>query len=437
MPFGFDLIIIALMLVLNAIFAAYEMALASITQSRIDMLLSEKRRGAADAAFMKGRMEASLAIVQLGITLAGTIAAAIGGAGFEEKLAPYLRSQWGLSALFSEVLALLLLIVPLTLLIIMFAELIPKMLALKNKELVVLKLSPVMKSLSTIAYPIVLVVELGVKKAVKLLSGEAQSPADVKLQGLYELKAAASLGRTSKLLGAREEKMVLAAAQLSMRTVRDIMIPASDIVMIRMESSLADALVRAHLDMHTRFPVCTRENDPQSIQGYVNFKDIMMALRIKPEDPTVRGITRPIMRIDEEMSIADVLENMMKENAHIGIATSRDGCVSGMVALENIIEELVGNIEDEFDRQLTHIKPYGSGWTMGGGVPINRVASTLGLDWTGRFPDGHVPTLGEWCAQILGRPLTGGEIIEHDGVRVVPWKFRRKRMSEAIVSLIR
>ena len=293
MPLGVELIIIVLMLVCNAVFVAYEMALASTSQVRLVLLVNEKRKGANEAVFMKKHLEASLAMVQLGVTLFGAVAAAIGGTGVGNTLAPYLESHWGISVFLAEVVALLLVIIPLTFITVVGAELVPKMLALNNKERVLLAMSPVMKVLMEAAYPLISILERSVKRGVSFFSRHYPSVAgDEKIQRLHELKAAVSLARTSRLLGSREEKIVLSAAQLSLRPVHEIMIPAADIFMIYRESRLMDAFLRAHLDMHTRFPVCLEENNPQTIQGYVNFKDIIVALNVNPSDPSIRGITR-------------------------------------------------------------------------------------------------------------------------------------------------
>jgi putative hemolysin len=244
-----------------------------------------------------------------------------------------------------------------------------------------------------------------------------------------------SLARTSKLMGEREEKIVLAAAHLSTHLVRDIMIPAQDISTLYIGSTLSQALLKAHLDMHTRFPVCEAESDPQSIQNYVNFKDIVSALRVNPSDPSIKGISRPIKKVYEDMALSRLLEMMIQEKTHIVIVISHDNAVLGMVTLEDIIEELVGEIEDEFDRLPTYIHPCPAGWVVGGGVPMTAVAATAGLDWSNKFPD-RAPTLAEWCDKTLGKPLKGGETINADNLRVVPRKFRRKKLLEAIVSVI-
>jgi putative hemolysin len=432
--FTYGLIVIIAMLALNAVFAAYEMGLASISRSRLTILLNEKRRGAADAVFMKDRMEASLAVVQLGITVVGSIAAATGGAGVTQRLSPHIQQSWGLSPIAADVLVLALLVIPLTYITIVFAELVPKMVALHNNEWVVLRLSPPMRVLSEVARPVVFVIEHTVKAVVNLLPRQTRLEAGARGQWLHELRAAVSLARTSKLLGAREEKIVLAAAYLSTRPVRDIIIPIKDISMIYVGSSLMDALVQAHLDMHTRFPVCMRKDDPQSIEAYVNFKDIVAAMRVNPKDPSIKGISRPIQRVPEDMALSQLLEMMIQQKTHIVLVVSKEGSVLGMVTLEDVLEELVGEIEDEFDRLPAHVHPCGTAWIMGGGVPMSTVAATLGMPWQPKAEGGHVPTLAEWSAQHAPPSFKGTESFESDGVRVMARKFRRKRLMEAMVN---
>ena len=432
--FTYGFIVIIAMLALNAVFAAYEMGLASISRARLTILLNEKRRGAADAAFMKDRMEASLAVVQVGITVVGSVAAATGGAGVTQKLAPYVQQQWGLSRISADVLVLALLVIPLTYITIVFAELVPKMVALHNNEWIVLRLSPGMKVLSQVARPVIFVIECTVKAVVNLLPRQKRPDGGARGQWLHELRAAVSLARTSKLLGEREEKIVLAAAHLSTRPVRDIIIPARDVSMICVGSSLMEALVQAHMDMHTRFPVCTRPNDPQSVEAYVNFKDIIAAMRVNPKDPSIRGISRPIQKVVEDMVLSQLLEMMIQQKTHIVLVVSKEGTVLGMVTLEDVLEELVGEIEDEFDRLPAHVHPCGAAWIMGGGVPMNTVAATAGVPWPTKPEGGRVIILAEWSAQHAPPGFKGGEAFECDGLRVVARKFRRKRLMEATVS---
>ena len=324
---GYELIIIVAMLFINAVFAAYEMGLASISPARLQVLLNEKRKGASDAVYMKSRMEASLAIVQLGMTLSSAFAAAVGGVGIEERLGPFLMESLKIPDFLAEIIALIFLIVPFSLIIIVFSELVPKMLALNNNEWIVLKLSPVMKILSVFANPVVSVIETVVKWLVGIITRLRPAESKNRVHGFSDFRAAVSLARASKLLSAREEKIVLSSALLATRPVKDIIIPAQDITMIWLESSLMDALVKAHLDMHTRFPVCRNPDDPQTIEGYVNFKDIVYALKASPSEPSLKGITRSIRKIDANISISQALEIMIQEKLHIALVVSGDGTI--------------------------------------------------------------------------------------------------------------
>ncbi len=432
MSFVYEIPIILVMIIVNAVFAAYEMALASISRSRLSTLCQQKKKGAVEAAYMKDRMEASLAVVQLGITLAGAIAAATGGAGAQESLTPFF-TKMGMTSFYAEISALICLVIPLSAFTIIFAELVPKMFALDNRESVCLILSPMMKAIARIADPAVSFFETIVKK-IMLLGKKTKDESSVDKQSLHELKAAAALARTSRLIGAHEEKIVLSAAQLSQRTVADIMWNSEDIFMIPVTDSLSDALIKAHLDMHTRFPVCEKAGEPQTIIGYLNFKDIVNALKMSPENPSVQGITRPIKKLPVETSLSQALSEMMHEKVHIAIAVSNDQQVTGMITLEDIIEELVGEIEDEFDRLPAHIQPVGSGWIIGGAASMKVVASTLGIELPLENVSERTPTLAEWVAQKLGRDVEGGEVLSFDNISITVRKLRRRKLAEALVS---
>ena len=436
MQFMNEILIIVVMIILNAIFAAYEMALASITRTKLTYLVQTKKKGSSEALFMKDRMEASLAVVQLGITLVGAIAAAIGGAGITELLNPLFQKYFSLSANWAEFLSLLILIIPLSAFTIIFAELIPKTYALKNSEWVVLTLSGTMKYFSIIAYPVVSTMENIVKSSIKFIGSKTpnNSATSDTQSSLHELTAALSLARTSRLIDAQQEKIVLSAAQLSLRPIKDIMIQTEDICMIQQDSTLANTLIQAHLDMHTRFPICEKTNDPQSIQGYINFKDIMAALKINPEEPTTKGIVRPIKRFLDTTVISKVLERMIQEKLHIGLVENAEGKIIGMVTQEDIIEELVGNIEDEFDRLPNHIHPYGNQWLMGGAVPMSALAKTLAIEWPLSSATGDNLKLADWCQQQSTKPYIGGEIINANNFQITIKKLRRKKISEAYVT---
>jgi putative hemolysin len=251
---------------------------------------------------------------------------------------------------------------------------------------------------------------------------------------LQDLRAIAALARTSRLIGGREEGIILNAARLSSRSVREIVLPAEHIAMLSLSNSMADSLVAAHLDMHTRFPVTAQAGDPQAIVGYVNFKDIVAQLRLSPHEPSLRGILRPLASLADNLPIASCLERMIREHAHIALVREPSGKVLGMITLEDIIEELVGEIHDEYDRLPAHVLASGSTWVVGGGTTITALQELTGINLAADLPQSDVRTLSDWVAGHLGRPVRGGDLIQRNSLRVLVRKVRRQQVLEAQIS---
>lgn len=433
--FIFELFVIVLMLLVNAVFAGYEMALASVSHARLLALKQQKAPGAEAASYMKENMEASLAVVQLGITLAGGIAAAVGGAGAGETFAPYLEHTLGLAHGWAEALALVCIVAPLSGVTILFAELVPKTFAITDNERWCLKLSPAMRLLSALARPLIAFFEGAVKKMVKgARSLQTKEEKEARRAGLHELHAAATLARNARLIGAREERIVIAAAQMAGRRVSDIMMRAEDISMIPAGSNLMEALILAHSDLHTRFPVCSAAGDPQTIIGYLNFKDIVVALKMTPELSGVRGIMREIKRLPVGTTLAQALEDMMREKIHIALVVSAAGKVDGLLTLQDIIDELVGPVEDEYDRLPAYIHSSGDGWIVGGGLSMAKLSTVMGFQPSVSPPDAP-QTLAQWAAARLGRQVKGGDIVRAEGLSVIVRKLRRHKVAEAFVTM--
>ncbi|HVX15196.1 MAG TPA: hemolysin family protein [Pirellulales bacterium] len=430
-------LIITAMVGCNALFAAYEIALASASLGRLKALADAHRGGARAALSMKQNMEASLAALQLGITLVGAIAAATGGANADELIAPHLVAAFGLSVSLAHVLSLALVVVPLSAVTIVVGELIPKVFALKHKEWVCLKLSPPMKALATLVFPAVWVLEGSVRTLLSW-SERRWTPTmeghKAEVTEMQELRAVVALARTSRLIGGQEEKIILGAARLSSRSIAEIMIPVREIVTLDLSLSMSESLVLAHTDMHTRFPVCAKAGDPQTICGYVNFKDIVSELRLAPDQPSLRGIMRSMPDLSEELSIAASLQRMIREHVHIALVRHRQGDIVGMITMEDILEELVGDIQDEYDRVPGHVAEVGVGWVMGGGVTLERIEQVTGLRLDRDRLPGGTRTLHDWITAHLERPARGGDIVRAQGLRVLVRKLRRSRVLEAQVS---
>lgn len=432
---GVELAVMLAMIALNGVFAGYEIALASVSVARLEALSRENRAGSKASLRMKRGMERSLAVVQLGVTLCGAIAAATGGAGAKEQIFPILL-RLGVSRGLADVLAIALVVVPLTVVTIICGELIPKVFSLRNKEWVCLRLSPLMSWFALSIWPAVWLLEKPVMWVMtwgeRRWRPKSEPHGRSEAAELQELRAIAALARTAKLIGAQEESIIVSAVRLSSRPVRESILPAEHISMLQADSSLEEALVAGHLDLHTRFPVTERSGDPQAIIGYANFKDIVACMRVAGHNPSLRSVVRPLPSFEEHLPLSTCLEQMIREHTHIALVRDRSGKIIGMITLEDIIEELVGEIQDEFDRLPGHVKPSGTSWVVGGGVPLARLAELTGVQLTDDSAAG-ARTLSDWVTNQLRRTVRGGDIVNQRDVSVIVRSVRRQRVHEAQV----
>jgi len=433
---GVELTVMLAMIALNGVFAGYEIALVSASAARLESLARENRAGAKAALAMKRSMERSLAVVQLGLTLAAAIAGATGGVGASETIVPLLEGL-GVSHGVAKPLAVALVVLPLTAAMTVLGELLPKVFSLRNKEWVCLRLSPAMSWLATSVWPAVWLLEKSVflilRGIERLWRPKKDRHGRFEAAEIQELRALAALARTAQLIGAREEGIIVSAARLSSRTVRESMLRAEHISMLEVNSLLAEALVDAHLDLHTRFPVTERAGDPQAIAGYVNFKDIVACMRLASHNPVLRSIVRPIPSVRDDLPLSACLEQMIREHTHIALVRDAAGKVVGMITLEDIIEELVGEIQDEYDRMPTHVTPSGPGWVVGGGVTLTRLEEVTGIPLGGEPAGPPLRTLEDWVVARLGRPVRGGDVLRQGDVSVIVRSVRRQHVHEAQV----
>jgi len=428
-----SLLIILIMLVLNALMAAYEMAIAASSRTKLALLAQEKHPGADSALYMKDHIEGSLAIVQIGMTISGAVAAAVGGAGAEQWFSPWLQNTLHLHHHIAHVLSVICVVLPLSFVTIVFAELAPKTFALKNKEWVVLHLSPFMRQLYRVLFPIVRLMEHIVGMLTKKTVRKNADPQEAQKAAMADLRAAVAIASNSRLFGKSEEKIVLSSAMFCVRKIKEIQVPLEQVYMLYADDTIANTFVKAHLDMHTRFPVYENPNDKQSIIGYLNFKDIFNATKtaLQGKSPVARSILRPILRLDEDTIISSALEQLMKHKQHICLVTDDDQ-ITGILTLEDIFEEMVGEIEDEYDFFPAYIRPFGEGLIVSATARMADVFTHLQFPIP---PDGTgAQTAQQWAEAHLGHPLTASEAVTANGIRLAARKFRRHKLMEVLIT---
>jgi putative hemolysin len=343
-----------------------------------------------------------------------------------------IEAHFSVSAGTSEFLAIAAVVLPLTVLTIIGGELVPKVFALRNKEWVSLMLSPAMYGFSFGVWPAVWFFETSVNwltaHAQRLVGPESHENSSSPT--LRELQAVVGLARASRLIGQQEERIILNAPQLFTRPAREIMLPSEHMNMIPADSSISDALIGAHRDMHTRYPVTERSGDPQAIVGYASFKDIVAVMRLSRE-PSLRSIIRPLLTFRDRTPVSRCLEDMIRSRSHIALISDQQQQVIGMITLEDIVEELVGEIEDEHDRLTVRAHPSAGDWVVSGGIPIKRLRELTGveLDISSTTPT----TLNEWVTQRLGRLPTAGDVIQAEDIEVSVRRTRRGQVFEAFI----
>jgi putative hemolysin len=380
-------------------------------------------------------MEASLAVVQIGITLAGAIAAAIGGAQADESIAPVIGAAFNLPEGLAEGLAIVFVVIPLSAVIIILGELVPKSLAIKNSEKVTLALSPMMAVLANLFYPAVVVFEWITKAIVSLFEKRMKKDISKGDIGLAELRAQTKVLRTGRVLSQQQEQMILGASNFTNTKLTAILVPAKEIVTLPAEGKLTEHLVTIHLEGYTRFPVTEVKGDPQRIIGYVTIKELLFLAKNHPGNPNIREILRPVLSLGAGLSIGEAFSAMMREHVHLALVRDAAGVTLGMVTLEDILEEVVGDIQDEFDRLPKYLTSSGNQYIVGGGVLLSAFFAKLGKPELMTAENANL-TFSAWVKQHHLLKITGGDLIYVDHIKVLVRKVRRNLILEALVTLV-
>jgi len=407
------LLLTSLILALGVSFCCslMEATLLSLTPGQVAELDRTRPRAGAIWNAFKADIDRPITVILLLNTTAHTIGATIAGAEF----AVVFGDDW--IGVFSAVF---------TFLMLQYTEILPKTLGVRfNRQLAGVLAVP-LEFLCRTLRPLV--------RALRWLNRpfEGRRAAGDPSIGLEEIPALAAYARLARIISPHQEKIIARAALLSRTTLADVMVPASEVTFLSSGQTLHDAVVVAHMDPHTRFPV-TDAGDRNLIVGYVNFKELVYRVRTNPANPTLRGIIRPVRFLPSSATCDEALRLFLEERAHIAIVRDPDGLTAGLVTLEDVVEELLGPRETDYERLPRTVHPMAGGvWLAGGGAPLADVATA-----TGDAGLSGATTVDEWIRARLGRAPTPDARVRTDLHEVWVRRVRRGRVFEALVAPLR
>ncbi len=340
-----ELLIVAILVVLNALFTASEIALVTIRRTRVEQLVEEGNGAARRVDRLLAQPGRFLAVSQLGITFIGFLASAFSAVSLTVSL-DHLLSNFEPFRAYSGAIALLAVTFLLSLVTIVFGELVPKTLALQRAERFALAAAGPIELLAIVFSPLVRLLTWVTNAVTRPLGAPSQDSSKISME---ELKILVERGGEQGVLEAEEEQMISAVIELGEGRVHEVMVPRIDITAIPVETELEEAIRIIVDEGHSRIPAYDESID--NIVGILYAKDLLPYLREHAERPNLRSLLRPPLFVPESMSVDDLLHELQRRKVHIAIVLDEYGGTAGLVTIEDLLEEIVGEIQDEYDAE--------------------------------------------------------------------------------------
>ena len=405
--------VIALLILLCAFFAGSETAITRTNRVRALRLREEGRRGA--TALVKIVEDPA---PHVNVVLLLTLLATIGGTTIAASLAVRHSEHWG--ELISTVV--------MTILLFVLAEVTPKTFAIQQTDRVALAVAPVIVFLRRVLGP----VASGLLRLANVImpgKGLREGPFVTE----QELRAYADVASEEDQIEDEEKELIHSIFEFGDTIVREVMVPRPDIICIEDDKSLRDvqALVLEH--GISRIPVYNAKEDLDDVIGVVFAKDVLKALHQGKHDMPLRDIVREATYVPESKKVAELLREMQREKYHMALVTDEYGSVSGLVSMEDLLEELVGEISDEYDREEPEMVETAPGvYRMSGKASIDDVNDLLGTE----LPDEEWDTLAGLVLDLFQRIPKSGEEIDFEGLRFRAEDVQGRRIAKVLVTRI-
>ena len=413
--------LILVLILFGAVFVAGEIALVSLRESQVRGLAERGRRGERVASLVSSPNR-FLAAVQIGVTAAGFLSAAFGEARLSSHLAPKLEDL-GLSHGLADVLSLVLITLAISYVAITVGELAPKRLGLQRAEGTALLLAPVVDRFARLARPAIWFLSKTTDLLVRLVGGDPTASRDaISEEELRGLVAA------HESLTKDERKLIDEVFAAGERQLREVMLPRTEVEFLEASMTIARAQKLTGTAPHSRYPV-TRANQ-DDVVGFVHVRDLLVPLA-KARTLKVADVTRDVKLLPDTKKVLPALSEMRRERHHLAIVMDEYGGTAGIVTLEDLIEEVIGDIRDEYDEPTDGaLRVRGGEIEADGLLNLDEVEEQTGVT----LPDGPYETLAGYVMAALGHVPKKGEAVEVDGFRLEVTELDGRRVARVRVS---
>jgi CBS domain containing-hemolysin-like protein len=424
-PPGWGLILGLLLVALNGFFVAAEFALVKVRPTQIEPMASEGVRRAKVARHMIHHLDAYLSATQLGITLASLALGWIGEPAFAWIIRPLIGGLAQDNPQLVTSLSVTVAFLVITILHIVLGELAPKSVAIRKAEGTTLFIALPLYVFYKITYPAIWVLNHTANALLKLVGISPVSESEL-AHDEEELRLLLSSTNTSQISNQKRE-LLDNIFELSHRVARQIMLPRQDVVYLSTTRPVAENLRIARRSGHTRFPLC--EGDLDHVIGLIHIKDLF---RRDHPITSLKEVARDIAFVPETLELDRLLKRMRTERFHMAAVIDEYGGVSGVVTLEDVIEEIVGSIQDEFDVENPEIRSSGDGvYEVSGGMLVEDLEEALGVEFSKRDED----TIGGVVLSELGRNPVEGDRVELGPVTIEVLEIQHNRVNTVRVTV--
>jgi CBS domain containing-hemolysin-like protein len=405
------LLAIAALVGLNGFFVCCEFAIVKVRGSQLDALLEEGNKKAKVVKHVRTHLDAYLSATQLGVTLASLALGWVGEQFLAQTLQPFFALVGITSHAIVTAVSVALAFAGITFLHIVFGELAPKYIAISNPLPVSLRLVQPLRLFYQLFRPIIWLLHRSSNLLlIGLLRMKPASGTEL-AHTEEELRLILDQSEKSDEVSSLGRDLLINALDLRDRVVRDIMTPRGEVVYLDLEEDFDSNLEKAIQSRHTRFPLCRGHLD--NTVGLIHIKELLPMTR--DPNPDLMRIKRDLIPVPEMMSLEKLLNLFLSKHAHLAIVVDEFGGAVGMVTLENVLEELVGDIHDEFDMEEVELRKINDNeFDVDGALGLYELRDSMGLD----LESADVSTIGGYVTNLLGHMPKQGEQVKIDNYRV-------------------